>query len=141
MQRRRQRRAIIVISDRIVIIPVDLLRFEIKLIIKDCQQHQHIRLLDNAVSLHCFHSQNGLIGTMASVVLVLIERRKLKKAIKLFEEPRLFVLWDKQMIEYVQPMLYMLLVQVELLLQLSAFGGRSYLQPFEYIHAHLDVSA
>src|SRR5207248_7566920 len=100
-----KRRTIIVVSDRVIILPVGSLGLQIKLVIQHGQEHQHVSLLYDLILLHFFHPQNALKGFGTSLVLLLVKCRELEKAVKLLENSCMLVLRNSQAGNHLAPMI------------------------------------
>ncbi len=56
MERRGKRRTVIMVGDGLVVVPVDSLGLQVKVLVKKGEEHQYIGLLDNLVFLHSVHA-------------------------------------------------------------------------------------
>src|SRR6266849_845716 len=56
MERRGKRRTVIMVGDGIVVVPVDSLGLQVKVLVKKGEEHQYIGLLDNLAFLHSVHA-------------------------------------------------------------------------------------
>src|SRR5215472_778738 len=100
------------VSDREVIVPVDSLGFEIKILIHHSKKHQDIGLLDNTIAHYWLYTQQTLVGGRTSLKFFLIEWLKLEEAIKLYKKSCVAVLWNTQMGNHIMPVGQVLLVQI-----------------------------
>src|SRR5256885_15992939 len=92
MQGRGKRGSIVMVGDGKVVVPVDLLCIDIKLLAQQRHERKHISLFDDTVAIRLFKAKNALVKGTAPLKFLQFKRLKLEKTIKLLKRSIFFVL-------------------------------------------------
>ena len=91
------------VGDGKVVVPVDLLCMDIKLLAQQRHERKHISLFDDTVVIRLFQAKNALIRSTAPFKLLQVKRLELEKTIKLLKQSIFFVLRNAYVFSHILP--------------------------------------